>query len=458
MNRSTDGLSCICKSRFYLKQNGGGGDYKVSCSACKVNEITALDGWSCVESPLGGNCNTSTAIFDKDRDGMKFPDNRRKCIVCTNGTLPDTKRESCRRCHSNVLTVTASQFSEASCQCPSTDSSYGGVCFAKSTIDKYLIPNTAETYTINYGTQSVTSAFFKTNLISSSILCCEYHNLTACQLLGNLCVMFNYNRDKIDIVSAGTDACKEFLRISTDVVSCSTQLSSLITKGWREFMPWLYYSDAGDIVLTSTDIGTSYQKGQKLRFAVAMFTPNGTFVGLENDTFIFHLCQERESKMSSAFAFLTSYKVTCTVPVSKLLTQRMLFYDLYFYVGDKLYPVPVLLQNYQSRGSSVNSGTDRRQWVLTRRFYIVDNIGGRTQENQPPAVIAYAQTLQLIFSLRNSNGQIYPPYLKITYGTASSTASSVSVSFSTTYEMSTAQVTENIKVAICKFLFHLISW
>ena len=66
MNRSADGLSCICKSRFYFVRNGGGGDYDVACSACKSNEITAQDGWSCVQSPLDGICNTSTAIFDKE--------------------------------------------------------------------------------------------------------------------------------------------------------------------------------------------------------------------------------------------------------------------------------------------------------------------------------------------------------------------------------------------------------
>ena len=456
MNRSTDGLSCICKSDFYFVQNGGGGDYKVSCSACSSTEITAQDGWSCVRKPISGTCNTSTAIFDKDRDGQKFSDNRRLCALCTNGTQPDIQRESCKRCHSNVIRLTTSQSGLGSCQCPTADSSHGGICFAKATIDKYSIPDVVDTYQIRYGQQSISSLFFTRNLIASTVLCCEYHNLTACQLLGNLCVLLHYNKDKSEAVTSSTDACKEFLRISTGQSSCNTQLSALITNGWREFLPWLYYSETGDVALASADISIGYQKGQKLRFVVAMYTPNGTFVGVENDTAVFHLCQERESKLASAFAFLTSYKVTCTIPVSKMLVQRMLFYDLYFYVGEKLYPVPILVQNYQNKGTSVNSGTERQQWVLTRRFYTVDNIGGKTQENQPPSVISYAQSIQLVISLRNSNGQIYPPYLRINYGTASTTATtSVSVSFSSSYDMSTATVTQNVRVINlnCTFSF-----
>lgn len=452
-NRSADGLSCVCVNRHYFVQNGGGGDYKVACSACGSDEVTSQDKWSCVRCPLGSSgsceaCNASTAIFDKETNGMPFPDNRRRCTFCRNGTQPDIDRGSCKRCHSNVIRVTSSHSGGMSCKCPATDSSFGGLCFAMATVGKYNIPDTSSSYTVSYGPQPITSVFFKENLISSTILCCEYHNLTACQLLGNLCVMTDYNQDKSQAITATTDACKEFIRITSGTQVCNIQLTVVISKesNWREFMPWLYYSEDAEKVLTSTDISIGYKKGQRLRFAVAIFTPNGTFVGIQNDTTVFHLCQERESKSSAAFSFLTTYQISCSVSAPKLLNQRTLFYDLYYYVGDKLYPVPVLLQNYQRNGKSVNTGTDKRQWSLSRRFFIVDSVSGKTQQNQPPSVIRYAQSIQLVFSLRNSNGQIYPPYMKITYGAASPTASSLSLSFSTTYEMSTAQVTENIEV------------
>ena len=76
----------------------------------------------------------------------------------------------------------------------------------------------------------------------------------------------------------------------------------------------------------------------------------------------------------------------------------------------------------------------------------MDTLGGKTQSDRPATVIRYAEKIQLVFSLRNSNGQIYPPYMRIKYGTVSSTASSVSASFSTLYEMNTAKVNENVKV------------
>ena len=64
--------------------------------------------------------------------------------------------------------------------------------------------------------------------------------------------------------------------------------------------------------------------------------------------------------------------------------------------------------------------------------------------DQPAPFIRYAESIQLIFKMRNSNGQIYPPYMKIKYGTTASNAASVS--FGTVYEMDTSEITKNIKV------------
>ena len=110
--------------------------------------------------------------------------------------------------------------------------------------------------------------------------------------------------------------------------------------------------------------------GEKLRFVVIVFTPNGTFVGIQNDTSVMQLCQESASKMAAAFSFLTTYKISCTISVQKLKSQEMLFYDLYYYVGDKLYPVPLLVENYLSSGTAVNTKTDKTKWKLTRRLFL----------------------------------------------------------------------------------------
>eukprot|EP00795_Rhopilema_esculentum_P008416 gene8416-14397_t len=457
-NRSADGLSCECNNGYYFVKNGGGGDFNVRCQACATTEVTSLDKWSCVKCPLGVsglcstcNANSSTAIFDRERNGKKFPDNRRRCIRCEYDSQPSADKTRCQRCHQNVLEITAATGS--SCNCPASEKSFGGVCFQTTTIETFDILDSPQTYTVSYGGQSVVSAFFKDNLIAAAILCCQNHNFTACQLLGNLCVMLDYYRDNYEVTSVNTDACEEFLKINTGVTSaarCDIASTSVVNgvSNWREFMPWLYYSDKGNIVLSKTDISIKYKKGNILRFAVAMYTPNGSFVGIMNDTSIFTLCPERESKKVAAFSFLTTYKISCSVMVSKLVAERMLFYDLYYYVGDQLYPVPLLIENFKYKGSNVNSGSDKSQWFMTRRFFLVDNLGASTKQNEPATAIRYAQSVQLVISLRNSDGQIHPPYLKIKYGVTSPSSSSVELSFSTSYEMSTSKITENVKIAV----------
>lgn len=54
----------------------------------------------------------------------------------------------------------------------------------------------------------------------------------------------------------------------------------------------------------------------------------------------------------------------------------MFLYDMFFVVGDDFYFVLVLMENYVKDSENVNEGSDRDKWVLTRRFYVVDNFIG----------------------------------------------------------------------------------
>ena len=59
------------------------------------------------------------------------------------------------------------------------------------------------------------------------------------------------------------------------------------------------------------------------------------------------------------------------------MQKEMLFFDAYIAYssdqGDQLYPVPVLVTNYVSpNGDTVNTNSDNADWVLTRRFWLVD--------------------------------------------------------------------------------------
>lgn len=54
----------------------------------------------------------------------------------------------------------------------------------------------------------------------------------------------------------------------------------------------------------------------------------------------------------------------------------MFLYDMFFVVGDDFYFVLVLMENYVKDSENVNEGSDRDKWMLTRRFYVVDNFIG----------------------------------------------------------------------------------
>lgn len=59
-----------------------------------------------------------------------------------------------------------------------------------------------------------------------------------------------------------------------------------------------------------------------------------------------------------------------------MVKMFMFLYDMFFVVGDDFYFVLVLMENYVKDSENVNEGSDRDKWVLTRRFYVVDNFIG----------------------------------------------------------------------------------
>ena len=473
LNRSRDGLSCVCNNGYRFIRNDGGPN--VECTACNPLEVASLDGWSCIKCRQDSDydyatrtcktCDSGSQAFDRQQNGAFFSDKRLRCKTCTNDTQPNALQGKCGRCDQNVIRVTDSLPAAISCKCPVADTrapgststinvvSTGGMCFSTATTT--LISDTFPSmFTVSFPQKSVESVFFKQNLRAAQAVCKNNKNFTACQLLGNLCVLYMYNEDNYQNTRiSDTDACKEFLLISQDS-SVRNFVSRLAD--WPAFMPWLYYkADTAIEALDKSDITTVYNKGQSFRFALAVHTANGTFLGIRNDTLNLQLCADKPSKMNAAYSFSTSYSISCSISVSNLLNSKTLFYDLYFFTSEtELYAVPLLVENYKSGSTYVNQGNDRSKWKLTRRFFLVDNLSGRTQLDRAPSLLRYAEKIELKFRLRNTNGQIYPPYMKIKYGSVEASKSSVKVSFDVTYEMDTATITKNVEV--CMYVTFLI--
>lgn len=454
--RSDDGLSCVCNPGYKITEDNGGPDLK--CESCfdsvnKINKTSSLDGWSCVSCPVNVgfdpsnnkcfDCSSGSVPVDRLLNGIELA--QRVCTTCLQDTSPATNGGSCRRCHSSFLQVNVSG---SVCGCPSDlYQATGGVCLSKT---KLVNEKGSELYTVTYDNdKTIVSSFFKENFQAAQALCKEHQNFTACQLLGNLCVLLDYTRDLAQS-NTQSDACKVYIDISANKEKVKGN------PDWPINMPWLYYKerdqDAVD-TLDRRDIKTRFIANGDLSFTLAIFTLNGSFVGLENDTSRLQICQDRQTKMNAASKFATTFSASCSVPVSKLLSMPMYFYDMFILLDKKeLYAIPVLLQNYVFKNERVNTESDRTNFQLTRRFFLVENLVGRTSANEKVTMIRYAKEIEVIIRLRSSNGEIYPPYLKITYDSidvsnaAEVARSSKSVSYKVTYEMNDKDIKDDTLV------------
>ena len=386
-----DVLSCVCDEAKGYKLLEDKGGPTVVCEKCdktgSVNMTSSSNATFCVSCPKDvGTCN-NCPDFRTDRGFNGEQLQIRQCNRCTGETITSADNyQTCRRCHWSFFIVNNTFCSP----CNEGDGNYvvsGRVCSEQT---NYLIPDDANLNKVRYGDKDITSTFFRDNLRAAQALCKENSNLTACQLLGNLCVLLEYNTQR------GNDACKQY----KDLVD-SRSLTGVVYEGWP-LMPWLFYKSSSEA--EALDIKELFQSNEDMTFVFAVFTLNGSFVGFKTGLNILHLCQDRPSKMAAASKFATTYKSSCSVAVKELMRKPMLFYDMYLRLDKKLYPVPLLVENFLDGGEKVNEGTNRGRWKLTRRFYIVENIVGITANDQ---WIRYAEKIELSIRMRSTDGEIY---------------------------------------------------
>ena len=450
--RSEDGLSCSCQTGYKTVDNKGGPTVK--CEECKnagsVNITSSLDGSFCIECPTAvgfniktgtcNNCPANSVATDRFRNGTRL--SARECVTCVGDTTPGGEEmQACRRCHSSFFVSNSSFCSD----CTTKGSGYvvsGGVCFDET----LLLKDTSSMYKVEYDDTSFDSAFFRSNLRASQALCERDSNFTACQLLGNLCVLLDY-------MPNGNDACKQY----NDLINSKSSIGLVngVNRDWPVVMPWLFYqlsaSDAPE-VLDKKEITKKFERNEDINFVLAVYTLNGSFVGYENGLESIQLCKDRPSKMAAASKFATTYRSSCSIAVKELKKVPMFLYDMFLALEDELYPVPVLMENYVVDDENVNEGSDRDLWKLTRRFYVVDNlIGISLGGNQELQYIRYSPKIELNIRLRSSDGEIYPPMLRIKYEALDLNDEDVlnsnkEMSFAVTYEMDTSKIKKDTEV------------
>ncbi|NWH72691.1 MKS3 protein, partial [Piaya cayana] len=460
--QSAGGSSCVCQPGYRMVSSNGGSS--IVCEKCpeNMNGVTQ-DGWNCITCPRGltseGKCKclNNEILVERSIDGILL--NEALCIHC-NGSEPsfsasDMSGNRCVRCEQTFINVSKS------CDCSSPNLLTGGLCFSARTS---LPPKGVAT--VRFGQLGITlvSEWFLENLQSSASACWLYSNLTACQALGNMCVM-NMN----SLSSSTTDACSLFQYIYINTARLGIVHS--ITY-WRHNLPWLYYGDQPGLasqVLEANHFPTIFSfkgtdKDIKLQFLAASFDAAGNFLKWQNlEGGILQLCPDTQTKLNAAYTFGTTYQQSCKISVSKILSDfaNPIFYDLFLeYNGDNgqqyLWAIPILNLNLQYSEMFVNQGSNMNNWLLTRRFFLVDALSGRENDlGKLPRVIRIASKIAISIRLvsHTQRGAIYPPLMTIAYTDVlvqNPETQSVTVSFSVNYEMnqSEAQIQTDITLGV----------
>lgn len=121
---------------------------------------------------------------------------------------------------------------------------------------------------------------------------------------------------------------------------------------------------------------------------------------------------------------------SCEINLTKFLSRdyTMYFYELFLLnpLTDELIDIPVMIDNIPNPkspdGNSFNENTSPENWILTRRFFIVDNLSTLQTLNSfnsgkdKPIAIRFAKIIKLVVLLQNtSEARIMLPYFRILY-------------------------------------------
>ncbi|XP_065116885.1 meckelin [Paramisgurnus dabryanus] len=437
---SKSGLTCECKTGFRVLVSNGA---SITCQQCpEVNQGVTQDGYGCIQCPgsvsENGKCQCPKGSVLVERDGNGNLLNVARCDACTATdpafSAPETTGNRCVRCDDSFINTSQS------CVCGTSNILAGGMCFPPNSLPASVASN------VVYSQLGlvVPSAWFSSSMYSSAAACLLFSNRTACQALGNMCVMNMHSSSSIS-----NDACGLY---NTIYRATAAQGSSQDISYWRSNLPWLYYGEqpglASRILQTEPlPVGFSFKGAQKntnIKLLAAVYSMRGDFLRWESiGGGNLQLCPDTPLRQQSAFTFGTAYRQSCVLSVSELLTgyPEPVFYDVFLVIQNGLLAVPLLNVNQQFNGQFINQGSNINNWYLTRRLMLVDTLSGREKSlGSTPRAIRVASNIKIGFQLvpNTQKGQVYPPLMTVDYSDILITDPStqtVMVSFSLEYTM-----------------------
>ncbi|XP_072548358.1 meckelin [Salminus brasiliensis] len=439
------GLTCECQTGFKMLSSNGA---SITCQKCPDSKPgVTQDGYECIQCPSGvgedGKCQcpAGSILVERNVNGSLLQEAVCEACIGTEPDLsaPDVNSNRCVRCRDSFINTSQS------CVCGSPNILAGGMCFAPEKLPAAVVA----TVTFAQLGLTVPSAWLSSFLYSSAAACLSFTNLTACQALGNMCVLNMHSTSSI-----GNDACGLY---NTIYRATAAQGNNQNIPYWRTNLPWLYYGDQPGLasrVLQSEPLPVPFSfkgtnKNTNIELLAAVYTAQGEFIRWESvGGGNLQLCPDTVTRQQAAYTFGTAYKQDCVLSVSDLLAGQPepLFYDVFLVqqktVGDRrLLAVPVLNLNLQFNGQFVNQVSNLNSWYLTRRLVLIDTLSGREKSlSSTPRVIRVASNLKIRFQLvpNTQKGEVYPPLMSVSYSDILITdpaKQTVTVSFSVEYEM-----------------------
>lgn len=229
-------------------------------------------------------------------------------------------------------------------------------------------------------------------------------------------------------------------------------------------MPWLYYQTTADKVINSTtkiNFEVSFEPNDSinvnmLQLYIAKYDILGNYLGMKILTTELQLCSNSYEDGYEFRSFGTTIINRCNIDLSKYITRNhtMYFYELYLKdpTNNQLIDIPIMIDNIPNPKASgfagnMNNSTLPVDWILVRRFFLIDNlsaiqgVNGFSGASTDAIAVRFPKLLKFIVILQNTKkANIMVPYLEIFYKSKSSnfikTEPQTLVQFISEYRMS----------------------
>ncbi|KAK5973221.1 MecKel-Gruber Syndrome (MKS) [Trichostrongylus colubriformis] len=382
---SASKLSCQCPPGSVIIDIAPTG---IQCQECPTGLYPSPSSLECVPCKTPPCCPSGSVYVARNANGASSiatsnsSDARNgQCLPCVKGTQPNADGTACEPCGT------------LDCFCKGNPS----MCESTQVL-------TSPNPTVNLLSGIPTRSSFVAGLLEPTASRCSVGSEEHCQALVNLCVLQNFD--------------------TSDGTACDA-IENIRTRQPEGPAPALFFlGDADTELHRDPAISQNFMFGNgpagQLEILLMRYALNGTFLGVTEGSAVLQQCAH--SEVHHAFEFGRRYNLTCYLTINQLSCGAgMEFFEAFLKFFDKsgaaqIHPVPILSNLIRSSsGVQLNQLPQKtNSWVLTRRFFIVDDVS-LTATNSSP-IVRYAKNIGVHVELQTTrDGQIFPPYISIGY-------------------------------------------